>query len=49
MSTPVADVLEYPDAGWADGVATGGTLFGIALSMAAARVTLDEVLTDEAY
>ena len=49
MSTPVADVLENPDAGWADGVATGGTLFGNALSMAAARVTLEEVLTDEAY
>ena len=30
-------------------MATGGTLFGNALSMAAARVTLEEVLTDEAY
>ncbi len=31
------------------GVATGGTLFGNALSMAAARATLEQVLTDEAY
>ena len=31
------------------GVATGGTLFGNALSMAAARTTLEHVLTDEAY
>ena len=30
-------------------VATGGTLFGNALSMAAARATMLEVLTDEAY
>jgi glutamate-1-semialdehyde 2,1-aminomutase len=30
-------------------VAVGGTLFGNALSMAAARATLGEVLTDEAY
>jgi glutamate-1-semialdehyde 2,1-aminomutase len=30
-------------------VAVGGTLFGNALSMAAARATLSEVLTDEAY
>ena len=30
-------------------VATGGTLFANALSMAAARVTLADVLTDEAY
>jgi glutamate-1-semialdehyde 2,1-aminomutase len=32
-----------------DLVATGGTLFGNALQMAAARATLYEVLTDEAY
>ena len=32
-----------------DLVATGGTLFGNALQMAAARATLGEVLTDEAY
>jgi glutamate-1-semialdehyde 2,1-aminomutase len=30
-------------------VAVGGTLFGNALSMAAARATLSEVLTDDAY
>lgn len=32
-----------------DTVATGGTLFGNALTMAAARAALGEVLTDEAY
>jgi glutamate-1-semialdehyde 2,1-aminomutase len=32
-----------------DEVATGGTLFGNPLQMAAARATLTEVLTDEAY
>jgi glutamate-1-semialdehyde 2,1-aminomutase len=32
-----------------DEVATGGTLFGNPLQMAAARAALDEVLTDEAY
>jgi glutamate-1-semialdehyde aminotransferase len=31
------------------GVATGGTLYGNALSMAAARATLEQVLTAEAY
>jgi glutamate-1-semialdehyde aminotransferase len=31
------------------GVATGGTLFGNALSMAAARATLEQVLTPTAY
>ncbi len=31
------------------GIATGGTLFGNALSMAAARATLDQVLTPAAY
>jgi len=30
-------------------VATGGTLFGNALSLAAARVTLEQVLTDQGY
>jgi glutamate-1-semialdehyde 2,1-aminomutase len=50
MTTAVAGVLEQ------DGsrdesrmVATGGTLFGNALAMAAARATLEEVLTDDAY
>lgn len=49
MSARVAAVLDTPDAGWGEGVATGGTLFANALSLAAARVTLGEVLTDEAY
>src|SRR5262249_18348142 len=31
------------------GVATGGTLFGNPLSMAAARAALGEILTDDAY
>jgi glutamate-1-semialdehyde 2,1-aminomutase len=51
MTEAVADVLERP-AGRADEaglVATGGTLFGNPLSMAAARATMGEVLTDEAY
>ena len=30
-------------------IATGGTLFGNALSMAAARAALGEILTDQAY
>jgi glutamate-1-semialdehyde 2,1-aminomutase len=43
-------VLERDEeAVWTEGVATGGTLFANALSMAAARATLGEVLTDEAY
>ena len=50
MTATVADVLERPrSASFADVVATGGTLFANALSMAAARVTLEEVLTDNRY
>ncbi len=50
MTAEVACVLEHrPSATYAEEVATGGTLFGNALSLAAARVTLAEVLTDEAY
>ncbi len=50
MTPEVASVIEHrPGASYAEEVATGGTLFGNALSMAAARVTLEEVLTDEAY
>lgn len=49
MSTDVAAVRDTPDAESAQSVASGGTLFGNALSLAAARVTLEEVLTDEAY
>jgi hypothetical protein len=50
MTATIADVLERPpSASFADVVATGGTLFANALSMAAARVTLAEVLTAHAY
>ena len=50
MTASVARVLEHrPSASLADEVATGGTLFGNALSLAAARVTLAKVLTEEAY
>ncbi len=51
MTDEVASVLERPG-GRADErplVATGGTLFGNPMSMAAARATMSEVLTDEAY
>ncbi|HVF07078.1 MAG TPA: transaminase [Actinomycetota bacterium] len=51
MTDEVAETLRRPS-GSDDGVpqvATGGTLFGNALSMAAARATLGEVLTPEAY
>jgi glutamate-1-semialdehyde aminotransferase len=51
MTAEVAEVLQRP-AGRDDPkplVATGGTLFGNPLSMAAARATMSEVLTDAAY
>jgi glutamate-1-semialdehyde 2,1-aminomutase len=50
MTSDVAEVLEA-DASetFRDTVATGGTLFANAVSMAAARVTLERVLTDAAY
>jgi glutamate-1-semialdehyde 2,1-aminomutase len=51
MTEDVAEVLERPD-GRDDAkptVATGGTLFGNPLSMAAARAVMGEVLTSEAY
>jgi glutamate-1-semialdehyde aminotransferase len=51
MTDEVAETLRRP-AGRGDEkpvVATGGTLFGNPLSMAAARATLDEVLTPDAY
>ena len=51
MRAEVAEVLQRP-LGRDDPkplVATGGTLFGNALSMAAARATMEEVLTDDAY
>jgi glutamate-1-semialdehyde 2,1-aminomutase len=50
MTEAIAGVLEHrPGASFGEEVATGGTLFGNALSMAAARATLANVLTDEAY
>jgi glutamate-1-semialdehyde 2,1-aminomutase len=50
MTAAVAAVLEHrPTASFGEKVATGGTLFGNALSQAAARVTLKEVLTDKGY
>ena len=53
MTDEVASVLDQektPEGEREHGeVATGGTLFGNALSMAAARAVLEEVLTDEAY
>ncbi len=50
MTAQVAGVLEQgPSASYGDVVATGGTLFANALSLAAARVTLEELLTDAAY
>ncbi|MEA2124041.1 MAG: glutamate-semialdehyde -aminomutase [Solirubrobacteraceae bacterium] len=50
MTAAVASVLDFnPVDSWGEVVATGGTLFGNALSMAAARVSLTEVLTEAAY
>jgi glutamate-1-semialdehyde 2,1-aminomutase len=52
MTDAIAGVLEQkkgPDGERFDLIATGGTLFGNALSMAAARATMLEILTPEAY
>jgi glutamate-1-semialdehyde aminotransferase len=51
MSEHVASVLEAPEDSSVGHppVATGGTLFGNPLSMAAARAALSEVLVDDAY
>ncbi len=51
MTEEVAAVLERPSGRQDEAglVATGGTLFGNPLSMAAARAAMGEVLTDEAY
>lgn len=52
MTDEIADVLEQvkgPDGERAGLVATGGTIFGNALAMAAARAVLTEILTPEAY
>jgi glutamate-1-semialdehyde 2,1-aminomutase len=51
MTEEVADIMQRP-AGRFDekeAIATGGTLFGNPLSMAAARATMGAVLTDDAY
>ncbi len=52
MTEAIADVLSQtkgPDGERSGLVAIGGTLFGNALSMAAARAVLTEILTPEAY
>jgi glutamate-1-semialdehyde 2,1-aminomutase len=49
MTAAVARVLDAPTSAWGEEVATGGTLFGNALSLAAARANLTEVLTEPAY
>jgi glutamate-1-semialdehyde 2,1-aminomutase len=51
MTDAVAEILERPSGRHDEKgqVATGGTLFGNPLSMAAARAAMGEVLTDEAY
>src|SRR4029450_3360362 len=53
MTEELASVFAHPDTtdmGHSPhGVATGGTLFANALSAAAARAALGEVLTDDAY
>jgi glutamate-1-semialdehyde 2,1-aminomutase len=50
MTEQVAAVFDSSaDAAWGEGVATGGTLFANALSMAAARATHEQVLTPAAY
>ena len=51
MTPDVADVLQRPGGRDEDKpqVAVGGTLFGNPVSMAAARATMSEVLTDDAY
>jgi glutamate-1-semialdehyde 2,1-aminomutase len=51
MTPEVAEVLQRPGGRDEDKpqVAVGGTLFGNPVSMAAARATMSEVLTDDAY
>ncbi|MFI5184881.1 MAG: transaminase, partial [Vicinamibacteria bacterium] len=52
MTDAIARVMTQvkgPDGERSDLIATGGTLFGNALSMAAARATMLEILTPEAY
>ena len=51
MTESVADIMQRPDGRFdeKEEIATGGTLFGNPLSMAAARATLGAVLTRDAY
>lgn len=52
MTEPIADVLQQekgPDGERSNLVAIGGTLYGNALSMAAARAVLTKILTPAAY
>jgi glutamate-1-semialdehyde 2,1-aminomutase len=52
MTDGIADVLDQrkgPDGERANLVATGGTIFGNALAMAAARAVMTEILVPEAY
>jgi glutamate-1-semialdehyde 2,1-aminomutase len=52
MADEIAAILEQhkgPDGERANLVATGGTIFGNALAMAAARAVMTEILTPEAY
>ncbi len=51
MTEAVAGTLQRPDGRFdeKEAIATGGTLFGNPLSMAAARATMGAVLTDDAY
>jgi glutamate-1-semialdehyde aminotransferase len=51
MVESIADIMQRPDGRFdeKETIATGGTLFGNPLSMAAARATLGSVLTDAAY
>jgi glutamate-1-semialdehyde 2,1-aminomutase len=52
MTDEIAEVLDQrkgPDGERSDLVATGGTIFGNALAMAAARAVLTEILTPAAY
>ena len=52
MGPDLADLMDrnlFDHAGDEPGFASGGTLYGSALSMAAARATLEQVLTEDAY
>lgn len=52
MGADLAELMDknlFDHAGDAPGFASGGTLYGSALSMAAARATLEQVLTEDAY